>query len=637
MKKIFIAAFLILIPLLITAQDYKLMWEDNFDNPVLNETQHWTVEVNGNGGGNNELQYYRRENISIEQHPSGVNCLVISAKRENFGGKVATSGRLVTRGNVAAKYGKMEARIKLPSTANGLWPAFWMMGDDFSQVGWPRCGEIDILEMGNVNGISRGTQDRYFNGACHWGESWTYYSKDHTATYSLQDDFHLYTMTWDETSIKMYLDQDKFPNNPPYFEMKIDGPRVAGQVSHYFHKPFSFLFNLAVGGNFTGITGNANITKVTALPADGTPVKMYVDYVRIYQKGIAGEEFYGPSDIDDTEKPASFTALKGNVTSNSVELLLNATDNSGQVVYFITYGTTTTTVKGMSGTQKSVIINGLNASTNYSFSVVAKDMKGNVAANNPIIISATTGETFKLSTLNFETVGHDWIWWSFGNGSNAADLYAVVTNPSVSGINSSTHCARYKINTGAQTWAGIYSDNIGSLTFTPENCKIKVQVYKPFISNFMLKFENGTSNFEKTALNTKVNQWEEITFDLTDKIGQTITRMTLIPDNNTARSAERICYWDNISFNSNAPSGLHNANIYNIRLFPNPFNDKLRITAEQEIRMVTFCNIIGQNILNLTANSRELNLDLQTVSAGNYLVTVKLANGELSTQKLVKL
>lgn len=637
MKKIFIAAFLILIPLLITAQDYKLMWEDNFDNPVLNETQHWTVEVNGNGGGNNELQYYRRENISIEQHPSGVNCLVISAKRENFGGKVATSGRLVTRGNVAAKYGKMEARIKLPSTANGLWPAFWMMGDDFSQVGWPRCGEIDILEMGNVNGISRGTQDRYFNGACHWGESWTYYSKDHTATYSLQDDFHLYTMTWDETSIKMYLDQDKFPNNPPYFEMKIDGPRVAGQVSHYFHKPFSFLFNLAVGGNFTGITGNANITKVTALPADGTPVKMYVDYVRIYQKGIAGEEFYGPSDIDDTEKPASFTALKGNVTSNSVELLLNATDNSGQVVYFITYGTTTTTVKGMSGTQKSVIINGLNASTNYSFSVVAKDMKGNVAANNPIIISATTGEAFKLSTLNFETVGHDWTWWSFGNGSNAADLYAVVTNPSVSGINSSTHCARYKINTGAQTWAGIYSDNIGSLTFTPENCKIKVQVYKPFISNFMLKFENGTSNFEKTALNTKVNQWEEITFDLTDKIGQTITRMTLIPDNNTARSAERICYWDNISFNSNAPSGLHNANIYNIRLFPNPFNDKLRITAEQEIRMVTFCNIIGQNILNLTANSRELNLDLQTVSAGNYLVTVKLANGELSTQKLVKL
>ncbi|MBV5342499.1 1,3--beta-D-glucan 3-glucanohydrolase, partial [bacterium] len=91
-----IALSFVLMPNIISAQDYKLMWEDNFDNPVLNETKHWTVEVNGDGGGNNEMQYYRRENISIEQHASGVNCLVISAKRENFGGKVVTSGRLVT-------------------------------------------------------------------------------------------------------------------------------------------------------------------------------------------------------------------------------------------------------------------------------------------------------------------------------------------------------------------------------------------------------------------------------------------------------------------------------------------------------------------------------------------------------------
>ena len=76
MKKILIAACSILFFLYASAQDYKLMWEDNFDNPVLNELQNWTVEVNGDGGGNNELQYYRRENISIEQHPSGVNCLV---------------------------------------------------------------------------------------------------------------------------------------------------------------------------------------------------------------------------------------------------------------------------------------------------------------------------------------------------------------------------------------------------------------------------------------------------------------------------------------------------------------------------------------------------------------------------------
>jgi len=632
-----IALSFVLMLNIISAQDYKLMWEDNFDNPVLNETKHWTVEVNGDGGGNNEMQYYRRENISIEQHASGVNCLVISAKRESFGGKVVTSGRLVTRGNVSAKYGKMEARMKLPLSANGLWPAFWMMGDDYSKVGWPRCGEIDILEMGNVNGISRGTQDKYFNGACHWGENWTYYAKDNTAAYSLQDDFHLFTLIWDESNIKMYLDLDKFPNNTPYFEMSIAGQRVPGQVSNYFHKPFGILFNLAVGGNFTGITGNANISKITALPVDGTPVKMYVDYVRIYQKGVTGEEFNGPSNIVDTEIPTAFTATKGAVTPNSVELLLNGADNSGSVYYQITYGTSSVQVKGTSGVQKSHIITGLNSSTLYNFSIVAKDGNGNSAANNPIVVSATTGEAFKLATINFETVGHDWSWVSFGNGANGTDLYAVVANPSTSGINTSTMCAKYKIGIGAQSWAGAYSDNVGNITFTPDNCIVKIMVYKPFISNFMLKLENGGTTFEKIVANTIINQWEELTFDLTDKIGQTITRLTLIPDNITTRNAERICYWDNISFNSNGPSGLHSPNEFDIRLYPNPVSDKVKITANQEISTITVRNLVGQILLSTQTNSREMNLDLHNIYTGNYLITIKLANGESMTQKIVKL
>lgn len=292
MKNILTILTLSLSSFFIYSQEYQLMWEDHFNQPVLNEKNHWTIEVNGNGGGNNELQYYRRENISIEKHPDGDSCLVISAKRENYLNKVATSGRLVTRNKVSTKYGKIEARIQLPETANGLWPAFWMMGEDITTRGWPRCGEIDILEMGNTTGINNGTQDRYFNGACHWGESWAYYAKASTSLYSLQDDFHLYTMTWNKEGIKMYLDQDKFPNVAPYFEMSLVGDSVAGNKTYYFNKPFHILFNLAVGGNFTGITGNSNIGKITALPADGTPVKMYVDYVRIYQKGDPGEEFH---------------------------------------------------------------------------------------------------------------------------------------------------------------------------------------------------------------------------------------------------------------------------------------------------------------------------------------------------------
>jgi beta-glucanase (GH16 family) len=637
MKKIFIAAFFVLIPFFISAQNYKLMWEDNFDNPVLNETQHWNVEVNGDGGGNNEMQYYRRENITIEQHSSGVNCLVITAKRENFGGKLITSGRLNTRGNVSAKFGKIEARIKLPTTGNGLWPAFWMLGEDYPTVGWPRCGEIDILEMGNVSGISQAKQDRFFNGACHWGEVWTYNAQNSTAPYSLQDDFHLYTMIWDDANIKFYLDLDKYPNNSPYYTMSIAGADVAGNVSHYFHKSFGIIFNLAVGGNYTGITGNANINQITALPVDGSPVKMYIDYVRVYQKGDVGELFSGPSTIVDTQIPTAFTATKGTVTPNSVELLLNATDNSGSVFYQITYGTSSLLVKGASGIQTSQTITGLNSSTLYNFSVIAKDANGNLAANNPLIISATTGNAFKLATIDYETVGHDWTWQSFGNGSNATDLYAVVANPSVSGINTSAQCAKYKIGVGAQSWAGIYSDNMGSVTLSPDNCKVKIMVYKSFISNFDLKFENGTFNFETLVSNTKINEWEELTFDLSAQIGKTITRMVLIPDSNPARTAERICYWDNISFNSNNPNAIHELGSTDIHIYPNPIHNDLKIKSDNQILQVIVHNLVGQIIKVVNVTSMETTINLNEIASGNYFVTIKLVNGNTVTQKMVKL
>ncbi|MDR1740045.1 MAG: family 16 glycosylhydrolase [Bacteroidales bacterium] len=277
----------------ITAQQgYTLIWQDEFDGSQLNE-QVWNIEVNGDGGGNEELQYYRRENVSVGVEPaSGENCLIITTRKEDFGGKTVTSGRLQTMSNMRFKYGKIEGRIKLPPTANGLWPAFWMMGDDFSEVGWPKCGEIDIMEMGHADGIAAGTQDRLFGGHFHWGESWPHpnWGMSRTNDYSLQDSFHLFTMIWDENAISMYLDND----TEPYVKMDIpqSGGTAEGQVGRYFHKPFFVLFNMAVGGNYPGIH---NINEVTALNASNNyEAKMYVDYLRLYQRGDNGEEFYGP-------------------------------------------------------------------------------------------------------------------------------------------------------------------------------------------------------------------------------------------------------------------------------------------------------------------------------------------------------
>ena len=138
--------------------------------------------------------------------------------------------------------------------------------------------------MGNINGIKKNVQDKYFNGALHWGPDWNggaypNYAKDKTADYSLQEDFHLYTLIWDESDIKMYLDLDKYPDAKPYFEMGIADTSNDLSPGKYFHKDHFIILNLAVGGNFTQIW---DINKVTAL--NSGEAKMYVDFVKVYQK-----------------------------------------------------------------------------------------------------------------------------------------------------------------------------------------------------------------------------------------------------------------------------------------------------------------------------------------------------------------
>jgi len=262
---------------------YTLVWSDEFNSGSLDATA-WNVEVNGDGGGNNELQYYLANNISVGDDGNGNGCLILTARKESYGGKSFTSGRLNTKGKKYFTYGKIEARIKMPQTANGLWPAFWMLGNDIDSNSWPRCGEIDIVEMGNATGISNGTQDRYFNGACHWGYykdgQYPNYGVHTTNSYSLQDGkYHTFTLVWTDTKISMYVDLDTYPNASPYYEMNITDKSDDWGVGYYFHKPYFIVFDLAVGGNFPQIWSEDGITAL----ANGER-SMYVDYVRVYQK-----------------------------------------------------------------------------------------------------------------------------------------------------------------------------------------------------------------------------------------------------------------------------------------------------------------------------------------------------------------
>lgn len=302
---------------------YKLVWQDLFDNGELNPLR-WNIEVNGNGGGNNELQYYTdsENNVHVGDDGKGNGCLILTARREDYKNKRFTSGRLNSMNLVTFTHGKIEASIKLPKTANGLWPAFWMMGNDWQEVGWPKCGETDILEMGNADGIKNGTQERFFNGACHWGQGWpnASYANSSTKTYSLQDDeFHLYTCIWDENFISMYVDLDKMPLQTPYYRIdisKVDpsDPWVAG---NYFHKDNFIIFDLAIGGNFTGIW---DPDQITALNDDnGQEASMYINYVKIYQKGNANETL--------------FTAVAGDIDESGVDNTLAATGEEVLTVF----------------------------------------------------------------------------------------------------------------------------------------------------------------------------------------------------------------------------------------------------------------------------------------------------------------
>ena len=260
--------------------DWKLVWEENFEQTDSFDPAVWSKIPRGTSDWDRHMSdfdscYAMRDGKLILRG-------LVNYTQKNDTSPVLTGG-VYSKGKKLFEHGRLEINARLHG-ARGAWPAFWLLGDDYTSVGWPRCGEIDIVEMGHADGIKSSTQSRYFNGACHWGVSHTdvkHYVQNATAEYSLQDDkFHLFTVEWDEQSIKMYLDQDLNPNVAPYFIAPIDDKSTPDAPGYFFHKPFFILFNLAVGGEFTGIE---QIEDVTAL--SGGEAKMYVDYVRVYRRG----------------------------------------------------------------------------------------------------------------------------------------------------------------------------------------------------------------------------------------------------------------------------------------------------------------------------------------------------------------
>ena len=232
-----------------------LIWSDEFNYTGLPDPTFWNMETGGGGWGNNELQYYtdREDNAKVE---NGV--LTITAREESFGGRDYTSARITTQNKFDFQYGKIEARIKLPY-GKGLWPAFWMLGANFSTTGWPACGEIDIMEL-----VGGGTNDKTCHSTLHWqGSGHESYGQSYVLTSGIfADDFHVFTVEWDDQKITSYVDGIQ------YFVMDI----TASFLSE-FHNDFFIIMNVAVGGAWPGWPNDSTVF----------PQTMQVDYVRVYQ------------------------------------------------------------------------------------------------------------------------------------------------------------------------------------------------------------------------------------------------------------------------------------------------------------------------------------------------------------------
>lgn len=255
----YIVTFLMLAGAIASAQIP--IWSEEFNYTSAPDSEVWSYDLGDWGWGNNELQDYTDSTNNVWVDGSN---LVITARRS---GNYFSSGRIKTLDKLTFKYGTIEARIQTPDLANGLWPAFWTLGNDFPAIGWPKCGEIDIMEMGIAGAISDGVVNRRVGSHFHWGSLPNHPNWGKSLDYATNIDntFVVYRMEWTPTSISTYI------NNQPIVTMTTSG--IAE-----FNEPHFFLLNLAVGGTYTGITSANNITAPF-------PAEYRVDWIRIYDNG----------------------------------------------------------------------------------------------------------------------------------------------------------------------------------------------------------------------------------------------------------------------------------------------------------------------------------------------------------------
>ncbi len=367
-----------------------------------------------------------------------------------------------------------------------------------------------------------------------------------------------------------------------------------------------------------------------------------VNFAEIYQFKVVGNGtvyidnlyFYDNTATVDSEAPTAFSAVRGTVGSDEVELLMTASDNSGAVNFEITYGTTTVTVGGVSGVQKAHVIGNLQGSTNYSFSIVAKDATGNVAANSPIVVTATTltpvpaapapvhaasgvVSVFSDSYTSAAPNANYFPGWGQSTVATIVDLAGTNKTLKYSNLNYQGAELATDVNAGAASYLHIdvYTENETALQITP-------------ISNTPVK--------EFLVALSPLNQfaWNRYDIPLTSFEGVDKTKIFQFK---FVGSGGKTVYVDNIYFHNNVVSSVNNPLTEQVKVYPAVVSDKLTIETETAIRQITVTSITGQKVYAAGLSTNSTTLDLTTLSQGNYFVTVQLENGQTAVHKIIRL
>ena len=520
-----------------------LVWSDEFNTNGTVNTNNWfhqTQLPNGGSWNNGEVQHYT--NLLANSYVNN-GFLNVVAKKENFTDqgitKQYTSARLNSK--FAFKYGRLDVRAKLPIDA-GTWPAIWLLGKNINEPGayfassfgttnWPACGEIDVME----HGIFPTQPINYIQSTLHTTSSFgNSMNNGGIIASDLANNYHVYSMNWSPNQISFLLD------GVIYYTYN---PTTKDPNTWPFDKEQFILLNVAMGG------------WAAPIPANFVQSSMSIDYVRIFQNTTV-----------DTQAPTNFTATVGIVTGTSVQLLLNGTDNSGNMAYTITYSGGTITVYNPSGIQKSVVIPNLTPNTNYTFSVRAADVAGNQAGNNPIVLNATT-----------------------------------ITNP---------ECI------GTDTQASEGSFTLGyNYTFQTIGPDVKITFELLDSKVGLVAFLRRQSPFAETQMTNVSGQI--FTQTITGQtIGSTITYAVKFA---FAGGLSVTKYFSYVVGNNSCSLGLDNPSEAIAFYFQNPANDFVNITSNSTIDKVEIYNIVGNNVLKSTSTNR---IDISSLPKGVYLLTV---------------